>query len=97
MIEFPSWVKVTKCEAESRTEHEETRHGMVKRVVSTAIQFGTGWNCCKANPALVIVFDNGARWAVCFRCAAMYSGEVQDLNGKPITKRNRVSQSAGAL
>jgi len=90
---FPSWVKVTKCDSESRTELEETEHGMVKRVVSTAIQFGTGWNCCKANPAFVIAFDNGARWAVCPSCASQYRGEVQDLNGKPVTQ---IRQSVSA-
>ena len=47
--------------------------------VNTDIQFGQGWNCCKEKPAKVVVFDNGARWAVCASCASMYTGEVQDL------------------
>ena len=33
----------------------------------------------KAKPAKVVVFDNGARWAVCQHCASMYIGEIQDL------------------
>jgi hypothetical protein len=79
MIEFPKWVKVSKCETSSKTELEPTVHGMVKRAVSNKIQFGTGWNCCAARPAKVIVFSNGARWAVCKSCASMYTGEVQEL------------------
>jgi hypothetical protein len=47
--------------------------------VNTEIQFGKGWNCCAAHPAKVVVFDNGARWAVCKSCASVYTGEVQEL------------------
>ena len=86
MIEFPKWVKVMKCDSASKTELEPTPHGMVKRAVSNKVQFGTGWNCCKERPAFAIVFDNGARWAVCPSCASMYTGEVQDLNGNPVTQ-----------
>lgn len=38
------------------------------------IQFGTGWNCCIGLEAFVIVFENGVRWAVCFKCANKYTG-----------------------
>lgn len=48
-------------------------------VETPAIQYGAGWNCCKERPAKVVVFDNGARWAVCKSCASAYTGEVQDL------------------
>jgi len=47
--------------------------------MTTAIQFGKGWNCCRENPSKVVVFDSGARWAVCGHCASMYRGEVQEL------------------
>ena len=30
IINFPVWVKTTKCEATSRTKIETTRHGVVK-------------------------------------------------------------------
>lgn len=49
--------------------------------VDTTIQFGKGWDCCAARPARVVVFDNGARWAVCKSCASVYTGEVQELPG----------------
>jgi hypothetical protein len=48
-------------------------------MTDTTIKFGAGWDCCKARPAKVVVFDNGARWAVCKSCASAYTGEVQDL------------------
>jgi hypothetical protein len=51
----------------------------VNDVTDTAIKYGEGWNCCKDRPAAVIVFDNGARWAVCKGCASAYTGEVQEL------------------
>ena len=47
--------------------------------VSTEVQYGKLWNCCAAKPAKVVVFDNGARHAVCAACSSSYTGEVQDL------------------
>jgi hypothetical protein len=47
--------------------------------VTTEIKYGELWNCCKAQPARVVVFDNGARHAVCAACASRYTGEVQEL------------------
>jgi hypothetical protein len=44
------------------------------------IQFRKLWNCCWGNEAAVIVFDNGARHAVCRKCANCYTGEVQALD-----------------
>lgn len=43
------------------------------------IQFGIGWNCCVDNETHVIVFDDGTRWAVCWRCANQYTGPVFSL------------------
>jgi hypothetical protein len=51
----------------------------MSETVDTTIQFGTGWNCCAENPAKVVVWDSGARWAVCKSCASRFIGEVQEL------------------
>jgi hypothetical protein len=64
------------------TDAEVTRVAEVtfsEAPVSTEVQYGKMWNCCAAKPAKVVVFDNGARHAVCASCASSYTGEVQDL------------------
>jgi hypothetical protein len=56
---------------------------MTKRIeidYSKPIEFGIGWNCCKGNETHVIVFDNGARWAVDKGCASKYTGPVYPLD-----------------
>jgi len=40
------------------------------------IKYGEGWNCCIGKETHVIVFDNGARWAVCTSCSNQYRGPV---------------------
>lgn len=42
-------------------------------VIRNGVKFNSGWNCCKANPAVVMIFDDGAKWAVCKKCAGTVS------------------------
>lgn len=44
-----------------------------KGVVINGVTFGSGWNCCKDNPAKVMTFDDGGKWAVCKACASTVS------------------------
>jgi hypothetical protein len=40
-----------------------------KGVEINGVTFGSGWNCCKENPAKVMTFDDGGKWAVCESCS----------------------------
>lgn len=40
-----------------------------KGVEINGVTFGTGWNCCTENPAKVLTFDDGGKWAVCVACS----------------------------
>jgi hypothetical protein len=69
----------------STFEAQDVAWAVWASMTDTDIEYGTGWNCCAAKPAKVIVFDNGARWAVCAGCASRYPGEVQELPSRDIT------------
>ncbi len=55
------------------------RNSEIKIDYSKPIWFAKGWNCCVGNEEFVIVFDNGARWAVDKACANGYKGPVYSL------------------
>lgn len=42
-------------------------------VIRNGVKFNSGWDCCKNNPAAVMTFDDGAKWAVCKKCAGTVS------------------------
>lgn len=43
------------------------------------INFNTGWNCCRKSPAMVMTFDDGARWAVCKSCSNKSGNKISEL------------------
>lgn len=56
-----------------------------KGVVINGVTFGSGWNCCKENPAKVMTFDDGGKWAVCISCSHTVSPKrISDLPAEDI-------------
>jgi hypothetical protein len=50
-----------------------------KHIANGEIKIGGFWECCNERPAMVVVFDNGYRQAVCERDAKSYAGTVENL------------------
>lgn len=64
----------TAVESDNATDiDDEEIADPIDTVIRNGVKFNSGWNCCKANPAVVMTFDDGAKWAVCKRCAGTVS------------------------